>query len=47
MDVRSIVFAAEPTALTLLAWDRGMSYDPDSRLVPSEYLWETLPKLRG
>ena len=47
MDVQSIVFAAEPTALTLLAWDRGMSYDPDSRLVPSEYLWETLPKLRG
>lgn len=46
MDVRSMVFAAEPTALTLLAWDRGMGYDPDSRLVPSGFLWETLPKLR-
>lgn len=46
MDVRSMVFAAEPTALTLLAWDRGMGYDPDSRLVPSGFLWETLPLLR-
>lgn len=46
MDVRSMVFAAEPTALTLIAWDRGMGYDPESRLVPSGFLWETLPKLR-
>jgi hypothetical protein len=46
VDVRSVVFAAEPTALTLVAWDRGVDYDPDSRLVPSEFLRETLPKLR-
>lgn len=46
MDVRSMVFAAEPTALTLLAWERKVGYDPDSRLVPSGFLWETLPKLR-
>ncbi|MFW5940096.1 MAG: Imm49 family immunity protein [Halolamina sp.] len=46
MDLRSMVFAAEPTALTLLAWDRGMGYDPDSRLVPSGFLWATLPLLR-
>lgn len=45
MDVRSTVFAAEPTVLTLLAWDRGMDYAPDSRLVPSGFLRETLPKL--
>jgi len=47
MDVRAMVFAAEPTALTLLAWERKTGYDPESRLVPSGFLWETLPKLRG
>lgn len=46
LDVRSMVFAAEPTALTLLAWRRGMGYDPGSRLVPTDFLWETLPKFR-
>lgn len=39
------VFAAEPTALTLLAWERGLEYEPDSRFVPSSFLWETLLKL--
>lgn len=46
MNVEATVFAAEPTALTLLARERGMDYDPDSRLVPSPFLEETLAKLR-
>ena len=46
MDVRAMVFAPEPTAMTLMAWERKMGYDPDSPLVPSSFLWETLPKLR-
>lgn len=39
------VFAAEPTALMLLAWERGLEYEPESRFVPSAFLWETLSKL--
>lgn len=42
---QATVFAAEPTALTLLAWERGLECDPESRFVPSAFLWETLPKL--
>lgn len=41
---QATVFAAEPTALTLLAWERGLEYDLESRFVPSAFLWETLPK---
>ncbi|GAB7094384.1 hypothetical protein JCM30237_15360 [Halolamina litorea] len=47
MDVRAMVFAPEPTALALIAWQRKMGYDPGSRLVPSAFLWQTLPKLRN
>lgn len=43
--LHATVFAAEPTALTLLAWDRGLEYEPESRFVPSSFLWETLSEL--
>ncbi|MEF8801426.1 MAG: Imm49 family immunity protein [Halolamina sp.] len=43
--LHATVFAAEPTALTLLAWDRGLEYEPQSRFVPSSFLRETLSKL--
>lgn len=45
-ELHATVFAAEATALTLTAWERGLEYDPESRFVPSSFLWETLPKLR-
>jgi hypothetical protein len=44
-ELHATVFAAEATALTLLAWERGLEYDPESRFVPSSFLWETLGKL--
>ncbi|MFB6221914.1 MAG: hypothetical protein ABEH90_10815 [Halolamina sp.] len=44
-ELHATVFAAEATALTLLAWERGAEYDPESRFVPSSFLWETLPRL--
>ena len=45
-ELHATVFAAEATALTLLAWERGLEYDPGSRFVPASFLWETLPKLQ-
>jgi hypothetical protein len=45
-ELHATVFAAEATALTLTAWERGLEYDPESRFVPSSFLWETLPQLR-
>lgn len=44
-ELHATVFSAEATALTLTAWERGLEYDPESRFVPSSFLWETLPKL--
>jgi hypothetical protein len=44
-ELHAQVFAAEITALTLLAWERGLESEPDSRFVPASFLWETLPKL--
>lgn len=44
-ELHAQVFSAEATALTLTAWERGEEYDPESRFVPSAFLWETLPKL--
>lgn len=45
-ELHATVFAPEATALTLTAWERGLEYDPETRFVPSSFLWETLPKLR-
>jgi hypothetical protein len=45
-ELHARVFAAEATALTLTAWERGIETDPERRFVPSAFLWETLPKLR-
>jgi hypothetical protein len=46
LDVRAMVFAPEPTAMTLMAWEREMGCDPENPLVPTSFLWETLPKLQ-
>lgn len=45
-ELHANVFAAEPTALTLLAWAHGVEYDPASRFVPASFLRETLETLQ-